>query len=97
VRIATTRGADRHGPEAGRSLSTLPVDPGLSHYAPEVDWSGSPRFVVVDTARNGAGQVEATEAAGRPMTAGARLERGLLRAALGAPLKTTALAQERMR
>jgi amino acid transporter len=97
VRIATTRGADRHGPEAGRSLSTLPVDPGLSHYAPEVDWSGSPRFVVVDTARNGAGQVEATEAAGRPMTAGARLERRLLRAALGAPLKTTALAQERMR
>jgi amino acid transporter len=75
----------------------LPVDPGLSHYPAKVDPSGVQRFVLVDAAPSGTGEVEATEAAGGPVTTGGRVESRLLRAVLGAPLKTTAIVHERMR
>jgi amino acid transporter len=72
----------------------LPVDPGLSRYPAKVAPRGALRFVSVDTAPS---EVEATAAAGDPVTPAARLGSRVLRAVLGAPLKSTAIAHERMR
>jgi amino acid transporter len=91
-------------PEAARVPDTraardeLPVDPGLSRYPARVASRGALRFVSVDpTGPDGAGEVEATRAAGDPVTAGAHLAQGMMRVLLGAPLKTTAIAREQMR
>ena len=86
-----TAGARRHRDRA------LPVDPGLSRYPAQVGPHGALRFVSVDTAPSEASEVEATEAAGDPVTPGARLGSRVLRAVLGAPLRTTAIAHEQMR
>ena len=76
----------------------LPVDPGLSRYPEHVGTRRALRFVSVDPEpRDGAGRVEATAAAAEPVTARARVGAGLLRAVVGAPLRTTAIAHERMR
>ena len=75
----------------------LPVDPGLSCFPDSADSHRALRFVSVEPARDRPGEVQATEAADDPLTASARLKGGLLRAVLGAPLKTTAVASERMR
>ena len=75
----------------------LPVDPELSRVPAEADARGLRRFVSVDFAPHGTREVEATEAAYDPVTAGARLGSRLLRAVLGPPLRTTAIAHERMR
>jgi amino acid transporter len=80
--------------ERQRQDRALPVDPGLSRYPEKVGAHGAGRFVTVDTAPS---QVEATAAAGDPVTSGARLGSRVLRAMVGAPLKTTAIARERMR
>jgi amino acid transporter len=72
----------------------LPVDPGLSRYPAKVGPHGALRFVSVDTAPS---EVEATAAADDPVTTGGRVGSRVLRAVLGAPLRTTAIAHERMR
>jgi amino acid transporter len=72
----------------------LPVDPGLTRYPAKVGPRGALRFVEVETAED---QIEATAAAAEPVTPGARAGTRLLRAVLGAPLRTTAIAHERMR
>jgi amino acid transporter len=75
----------------------LPVDPELSRAPAEADARGLRRLVSVDFAPHGTREVEATQAAYDPVTAGARLGTRLLRAVLGPPLRTTAIAHERMR
>jgi amino acid transporter len=69
----------------------LPVDPGLVRY-PEGPQTGR-RFVSVEAEPS---EVEATAAAGVPVTTGARLGSRLRRLLLGAPLRTTAIVRERM-
>jgi amino acid transporter len=75
----------------------LPVDPGLSRYPAQVEGRGAVRFVSVETAPDASGEVQATAAARDALTPGARRVARLRRAVLGAPLKTTAIAHERMR
>src|SRR5919107_257803 len=90
-------GLRESGTPGGSVPGALPVDPGLSRYPADVGPYGALRFVSVDTAPSGTGEVEATAAADDPVTAGARLGSRVLQVLLGAPLKTTAIAQERMR
>ena len=81
----------------GRPTRALPVDPGLSRYPAKVEPHGPLHFVSVDTESASSGRVEATEAAGDPVTPGGRAGARLLRAVVGAPLRSTAIARERMR
>lgn len=77
----------------------LPVDPNLGSYpdASEVRPAGLGRFVAVAMRNDQLGAVEATSGAETPPSRIGRVGYGLRRVLLGAPLRSTAIAQERMR
>ena len=77
----------------------LPVDPSLGSYpdASEVRPAGLGRFVAVAMRDNQLGEVEATSEAETPPSRLGRVGYQLRRMLLGAPLRSTAIAQERMR
>ena len=91
---AAGRRWSRAVPERDGRERELPVDPRLLRYPATVRWHRRQQFVSVDAEPS---EVEATAAADVPVTAGARVRTRLRRALIGAPLRTTALARERMR
>jgi len=77
----------------------LPVDPNLGSYpeASEIRPAGLGRFVAVAMRDDQLGAVEATSGAETPPSRMGRVGYQLRRVLLGAPLRSTAIAQERMR
>jgi amino acid transporter len=84
--------------DSARWHGALPVDPDLKGYPSEVAPRGFGRFVPVALQNGGPEAVEATEAAEMlPTSTFDRIGHALRRAVLGPPLKSTAIALERMR
>jgi amino acid transporter len=77
----------------------LPVDPNLGSYphSSEIRPVGLGRFVAVSMRADQLGAVEATSAVEAPPSGIGRVGYQLRRVLLGAPLRSTAIAQERMR
>jgi amino acid transporter len=85
-------GADRDRDDGW--ARALPVDPALSRFPATPEARGAVHFVCVDSE---SGRVEATAAAGDPETRAGRAAARALRAVVGPPLRSTAIAHERMR
>jgi hypothetical protein len=90
--VIRSPGTDQDGDHG--SDRALPVDPALSRFPATPEARGALHFVRVDSE---SGRVEATAAAGDRETRGGRAATRAVRAVLGAPLLSTAIAHERMR